>query len=151
MSPNCCHSGTSEVGPHFKSRHGYYQSIMLPKPVSKASLSCQRSPTLAAPAGHQRQKKKKKTVLLFILAHLKPAMGLMHLKRCSGGMRKKKKQTLRIFILKQAKHTPKDSEVLSTHTHTHTHTHMHIYEARFPYLGLAAGKHWGGRSCSAHH
>lgn len=62
-------------------------------------------------------------MLLFILAHLKPAMGLMHLKRCSGGI-KKKKTTLRIFISKLAKHTPKDGEVLSTHTHTRAHAHI---------------------------
>ena len=57
---------------------------MLPKLVSKGSLSCQRSLTLAALAGHQRLKK---TVLLFILAHLKLAMGIMHLKRCSCGIK----------------------------------------------------------------
>lgn len=121
MSPNCCHSGTSEVGPRFKSRHGYYQSIMLPKPVSKASLSCQRSPTLAAPAGHQRQKKKK-TVLLFILAHLKPAMGLMHLKRCSGGIKKKNglSESLSRNWQNTLQRTAKSSQ------HTHTHARMHI-------------------------
>lgn len=42
--------------------HGHYQSIKLPKPVSKSSLSCQRSLTLAAQAGHQRQKKKSKAI-----------------------------------------------------------------------------------------
>lgn len=63
--------------------------------------------------------------MLFILAHLKPAMGIMYLKRCSGGIKQTWEHTqIHIsLILKPPKHTPKDVEVLETHTaHTHSCT-----------------------------
>ncbi len=130
---------------------------MLPKPVSKGSLSCQRSRTLAARAGHQRQKNGG----VVILAHLKPAMGIMHLKRFCGGIKtdlSTQKHTLFLSLNWQNTLSLKDTEVLerNTHTqHTHsTHTHTHTYtraEHRFSYLGLAAGTRWGGQSCSARH
>lgn len=87
--------------------------------------------------------------MLFILAHLKPAMGIMYLKRCSGGIKQTWEHTqIHIsLILKPPKHTPKDVEVLEN---THS-THTLMYKQRFSYLGLAAGKHWGGQSCSARH
>lgn len=119
---------------------------MLPKPVSKGSFSCQRSLTLAALAGHQRHKKK--TVMLFILAHLKLAMGIMHLKRCSCGIK-----------TNSGAHMSTHWSYLETgKTHSkgcgnppHTQSAHSRTSNRFSYLGLAAGKHWGGQSCSARH
>lgn len=82
---------------------------MLPKLVSKGSLSCHRSLTLAALAGHQRQKK---TVMLFKLAHLRPAMGIIQLKRCSNRLRHTLKYTLVLSWNGQ-------NTTQNTHTNTH--------------------------------
>lgn len=99
---------------------------MLPKPVSKGSLSCQRSSTLAAPVGHQRQKK---TVMLFILAHLKPAMGIMHLKRNSGGIKTDSGAHTNThgLIFTPAKHTPKVVAILINTHSTRTHVKAQIF------------------------
>lgn len=65
----------------------------------------------------------------------------MHLKRCFTGiktLRRTHKQTL--FLSSNWQNIQQSTTI-----------HTLIYTHRFPYLGLAAGKHWGVRSCSARH
>lgn len=82
--------------------------------------------------------------MLFILAHLKPTMGIMHLKRCSGGIKTDSDARANnswSYLETGKTHSKGRCNPLNTLT----------YKRRFSYLGLAAGKHWGGQSCSARH
>lgn len=72
-----------------------------------------------------------------ILAHQKPTLGIMHLKRCSTAT--------------MGGHTNTLCSCLEAGKTYFRAVHTPINTQRFSYLGLAAGKHWGVRSCSARH